>query len=137
MDSQWTVLRPTHHRGRAYRPKQVRRIPLEGATTLAQWKAYLGHRRLDQIKRIHINSFIAARQKAGMSARTVNLEVTVFRNMMNRAIDEKWILLAFSGARMTEALRLRWSDVDWDNHQLTIGSEAEVKNRKWPRRLTY
>ncbi len=40
-------------------------------------------------------------------------------------------LLCFSGARMAEALRLRWSDVDWDNRQLTIGSDGEVKNRKW------
>ena len=160
-----------------------------------QWKTHLGHMRLDKIKRIHINDFIAARQAAGMSARTVNLEVTVFRNVMRRGIDEKWIvhlptenlrplkskphkrqlfarkdidnllaiglkpvfangrlakageegqglqngqefvdylrLLSFSGARMTEAMRLRWSDVDWDNRQLTIGSDGEVKNRKW------
>jgi integrase len=160
-----------------------------------QWKTHLGHVRLDKIKRIHIDNFIAARQKVGMSARTVNLEVTVFRNVMKRAIDEKWILhlptenlrplkskphkrqlfarkdidnllsislkpvfvkgrlakegeegqrlqngqefadylrlLCFSGARMTEAMRLRWSDVDWDNRQLTIGSDGEVKNRKW------
>lgn len=160
-----------------------------------QWKAHLGERRLDHIKRIHIDSFIAARQAAGKSARTVNLEVIVFRNVMKRAIDQKWIthlptenlrplkskprkrelvlrpnidklletctkpffiqsrlakegekaealangqefadylrLLCFSGARMSEALRLRWSDVDWNNRQLTIGSDGEVKNRKW------
>ena len=151
--------------------------------------------RLDKIKRVHIENFIAKRQKAGMSARTVNLEVTIFRSVMKRAIDAKWIvylptenlrplesrphkrqlfsreaidnllsvclkpiivqgrlgkegeegrallngqefsdyvrLLCFSGARITEALRLRWSDVDWRNHQLTIGSDGEVKNRKW------
>ncbi len=160
-----------------------------------QWKTHLGHVRLDKIKRIHIDNFIAARQRGGRSARTVNLEVTVFRNIMRRAIDEKWIvhlpaenlrplkskphkrqliarkdidnllsiclkplflqgrlakegeegqrlqngqefadylrLLCFSGARMTEAMRLRWSDVDWDNGQLAIGSDGEVKNRKW------
>jgi integrase len=160
-----------------------------------QWKNHLGHVRLDKIKRIHIDRFIAARQKAGMSARTVNLEVTILRNVMNRAIDEKWIihlptenlrslkskprkrqlfprenldnlfsvclkpifingrlakdgergqallngqefadylkLLCFTGARMSEALRLRWSDVDWNNRQLTLGSDGEVKNRKW------
>src|ERR1035438_8844584 len=42
-----------------------------------QWKSHLGQVRLDQIKRIHVDSFIAARQKSGRSARTVNLEVTV------------------------------------------------------------
>jgi len=160
-----------------------------------QWKAHLGHMRLDQIKRIHIDSFIAARQKSGKSARTVNLEVTIFRNVMNRAIDQKLILhlptenlrplkskprkrqlvlrqeidnlltvchqsrfansrvvqhgeqgqsmvngqefadylrlLCFSGARKAEGTRLRWADVDLKNRQLTIGSDGEVKNRKW------
>jgi hypothetical protein len=57
-----------------------------------QWKSHLGHIRLDQIKRIHIDHFIAARQKAGKSARTVNLEVTIFRNVLRRAIDQKLIL---------------------------------------------
>jgi integrase len=56
-----------------------------------QWKKHLGHLRLDKIRRIHIDSFIAKRQKKGLAARTVNLEVTVFRNVMNRAIDAKWI----------------------------------------------
>ena len=46
----------------------------------------------EKIKRIQIASFIAARQKAGMSARPVKLEVTSLRNVMKRAIDEKWIL---------------------------------------------
>ncbi|MEI6391408.1 MAG: integrase [Verrucomicrobiota bacterium] len=160
-----------------------------------QWKTHLGQIRLDKIKRTHIDQFIAARQKTGMSARTVNLEVTILRNVMNRAIDEKWILhlptenlrplkskprkrhlfpredmdnlfsvclkpifasgglanegekgqallngqefsdylklLCFSGARMSEALRLRWLDLDWNNGQLTIGSDGEVKNRRW------
>jgi len=162
---------------------------------IKQWKSHLGHMRLDKIKRIHVDGFIAARQKAGKSARTVNLEVTVFRNVLNRAIDEKLILqlptenlrplksknhkrhlftrndidailsiglkplflhgsiakdgdkgeslqngqefadylglLCFSGARMTEALHLRWPDVNWDMRQLSIGADGEAKNRKW------
>lgn len=39
-------------------------------------------------------------------------------------------LLAFSGARMTEALHLKWSDVDWEREHLTIGSDGETKNGK-------
>jgi len=70
-----------------------RASPLETEQyAINQGKAHLGQRRLDQIKRVHSDSFIAARQKAGKSAWTVNLEVTVFRNVMKRAIDEKWIL---------------------------------------------
>jgi integrase len=159
------------------------------------WKKHLGHLRLDQIKRIHIDGFISARQEASKSARTVNLEVIIFRNVMKRAIDQKLLnrlptenlrplkskprkrqlflrkdidrllatcleprfingrvvksgetghllkngrefadylrFLCFSGARMTETMRLRWSDVDWDNGQLTIGSDGEVKNYEW------
>ncbi len=38
-------------------------------------------------------------------------------------------LMAFCGARMTETLHLKWSDVNWDRKQLTIGSDGETKNR--------
>ncbi len=174
--------------------KRASTLETEGYA-INQWKEHLGHMRLDKIRRIHVDSYIAARQKEKKSARTVNLEVTVFRNVMKRAIDQKWIshlptenlrplkskprkrklyerqeieslaaialrpiflegkrvkegekgktllngqefhdylrLLAFSGARMSEALRLQWSDVDWTNRQLTIGSDGEVKNRQW------
>ncbi len=33
-------------------------------------------------------------------------------------------LMAFSGARMREALRLKWTDVDFERKQLTIGATA-------------
>lgn len=163
--------------------------------TIGHWKSHLGHLRLDKIKRIHIESYIAARQKLGRSARTVNLDVTIFRNVMKRAIDLKWIshlptenlrplkskprkrelfsresldrlvavcreplfisgrvakpgeqgqplnngqevsdflrLLFFTGARMAEAMRIRWADVDWNNQQITVGWDGESKNRKW------
>ncbi|MDB6125212.1 MAG: Integrase family protein [Pedosphaera sp.] len=47
--------------------------------------------RVDKINRTLINSFIAKRQSAGLAARTVNLEVTVLRNVLNKAIDDKWL----------------------------------------------
>jgi integrase len=37
-------------------------------------------------------------------------------------------LLAYSGVRMREGLRLKWSDVDWARAQLTIGSDGLTKN---------
>jgi len=143
-----------------------------------RWIEHLGHVRLDRITRALINSFIAKRQGAGRSGRTVNLEVICFRNVMKRAIDDGWInslptqnlrplkwtphkrelfsaaqinelcdkaievskngqefadyirFLAFSGARMSEALRLKWADVDWENKQLTIGADGLSKNHK-------
>lgn len=36
--------------------------------------------------------------------------------------------LAFSGAREKEALRIRWSDVDFDRERVTIGSDGLSKN---------
>ena len=39
-------------------------------------------------------------------------------------------LLAYSGAREQEALRLRWSDVDSQRKQLTIGADGDTKNSK-------
>ncbi len=56
-----------------------------------RWCQHLGQVRLDKITRALVNSFIAKRQGSGKSARTVNLEVTIFRNVMNRAVDDKWI----------------------------------------------
>jgi len=42
-----------------------------------------------------INAFIAKRQSAGMSGRTVNLDVIVLRNVLRRAID-RWLIPAKS-----------------------------------------
>ena len=50
-----------------------------------------GTLRLDKIKRVHLDHFIAQRQMAGVAARTVNLEITVLRNVLNRAIDHNII----------------------------------------------
>jgi len=135
--------------------------------------------RLDKITRALINSFIAKRQVEGRTGRTVNLEVTVFRNVMNRAVDDKWIhslptenlrplkwtppkrplvstqdierlcqtavaghfnngqefadyvrLMAYCGSRRHENLGLKWSDVDWQNKQLTVGADGLAENRK-------
>jgi integrase len=39
-------------------------------------------------------------------------------------------LMAYSGARRNEALRLKWSDVNWQQAQLTIGSDGLNKDRE-------
>jgi integrase len=174
--------------------KRASTLETEGYA-LDRLKEHLGHLRLDKIKRIHIDSYIKKRKAAGLSARTVNLEVTVFRNVMNRAIDAKWItslptenlrplksqrekrplytseqierlcsigmkpifhggatgqasqqgqplqnaqqfsdyirLMCYCGARLSESLRLRWADVDWQKRQLIIGSDGQAKNGQW------
>jgi integrase len=145
---------------------------------LKAWVEHLGETRVDRITPAMINAFIAKRQGQGLNARTVNLGVTVLRNVLRRAIDDGWLkrlptenlrplkwtprkrelfsavqidelcaqaieiskngrefvdyirLLAYSGARMAEALRLKWSDVDRERKQLTIGADGLSKNRK-------
>jgi integrase len=145
---------------------------------LNAWVEHLADTRIDRINRAMINAFIAKRQGDGRSPRTVNLGVTVLRNVLKRAIDDGWLktlptenlrplkytprkrglfssadidklcnnaleiskngaeftdyirLLTYSGARMAEALRLKWSDVDWQQKQLTIGADGLSKNRK-------
>ena len=39
-------------------------------------------------------------------------------------------LMAFSGARDKEALKLKWTDVDWKRQQLIIGSDRVKQKRK-------
>lgn len=145
---------------------------------LTQWKAHLGETRLDKITKPMITGFIAKRQVEGVSGRTVNLAVTVLRNVLKRAIDDGWLqrlptenlrplkwtarkkelvpleqinklceaalevskngvefcdyikLMAFCGSRMSETLRLKWSDVDFGQRQITIGSDGLAKNHK-------
>ncbi len=142
------------------------------------WVDHMGGIRLDKIRRIHVNKFIEKRQSAGMSGRTVNLDVIALRNVLKRAVDDEWLkvlptenlrplkwtpktrglvsqadidrlceaaievskngqefadylrLMAYSGARRNEALRLKWSDVNWQQAQLTIGSDGLNKGRE-------
>lgn len=61
-------------------------------STLAQWTEHLGGLRLDQLKRVHVNRFIERRMKAGLSPRTVNLDVIALRNVLKRAVDDGLIL---------------------------------------------
>jgi integrase len=57
-------------------------------STLAQWTEHLGGLRLDQLERVHVNRFIERRMKAGLSPRTVNLDVIALRNVLKRAVDD-------------------------------------------------
>lgn len=146
--------------------------------SLKLWSKHFGDTRLDRINRVMINAFIAKRQAAGISGRTVNIDVIALRSLLKRAVEEKWIkslptenmrplkwisrrrelvpwtgieavcaaslqaskngqqlcdyvkLMAFCGARRNETLRLKWSDVDWNRRQLSIGTDGLSKNRK-------
>jgi integrase len=38
--------------------------------------------------------------------------------------------MAYCGSRLSETLRLKWTDMDWQQRQLTIGSDGLSKNHK-------
>ncbi len=147
-------------------------------THISHWIAHLGQTRLDRITPAAINAFIAKRQGAGKHARTVNLGVTMLRNVLKRAIADGYLrrlpmenlrplkvatrkrrlytleeiekvcaagmeasknglqlvdylrVMAFSGARMSETLRIKWADVDWGRRQLHVGADGLAKNHE-------
>jgi integrase len=39
-------------------------------------------------------------------------------------------LLQYCGSRMAETLRLRWSDVKWEQEQIVIGADGDSKNHE-------
>ncbi|HEV2211093.1 MAG TPA: site-specific integrase [Verrucomicrobiae bacterium] len=154
---------------------------------LKGWIEHLGGSRLDKIGLRHINAYIAKRLEAGLSKRTVKLDLVYLGNVLNHAhaeglinvvpklgrearkrlkstpprrplftpehlealctaamdteedgspVTKNWLqfcdyirLLAYCGAREQEALKLRWSDVDFEREQLTIGSDGDTKNK--------
>ena len=164
----------------------------QGALNL--WTEHMGETRVDRINKAQINAFIAKRQGAGISGRTVNLDVIALRNVLKKAVDDGWLkylptenlrplkwtarkgglvtaadiaklseaafkpiyaqsrlarpgetgkqlknarqfadylwLMAYTGARRNEALRLRWADVDFERGQITIGADGLAKNRE-------
>jgi hypothetical protein len=78
---------------------------LDGERHLNHWIEHLGETRLDRITKPMISAFIKKRQANGESGRTLNLCVTVLRNVLKKAIDDGWI------TRLpTENLRLaKWT----------------------------
>ena len=81
------------------------------------WIKHLGEVRLDRINRAMVNSYTAKRQAAGLTGRTVNLEVICFRNVMKKAIDDGWIM-----SLPTQNLR----PLKWTPHKRELVSAAEI-----------
>jgi integrase len=50
--------------------------------------------------------------------------------MTGQTVSDFIKLMAYCGGRWAETLRLQWADVDFQNNQLTIGSDGRTKNRK-------
>ncbi len=55
------------------------------------WLAHLGDLRLNEIKRAHLNGYLAKRRAAGVSPRSVNREMIALRNVLKRALEDGWL----------------------------------------------
>ncbi len=63
-------------------------------------------------------------------------EVAKQASKNGQAFTDYLRLLQFSGARRSEALRIKWKDVNFHNGHLTIGAEGDAKNRE-PRHVDF
>lgn len=59
---------------------------------LELWKEHFGRIRLNSIHISMIRKFMAKRQAAGMSGRTVNLDVIALRNVLKMAVEDGWLV---------------------------------------------
>ena len=57
-------------------------------------------------------------------------EVALFASKNGRQFVDYLRFLQYSGARRSEALRVRWQDVDFEHGHVTIGAEGDSKNRE-------
>ncbi len=74
---------------------------------LRRWHEHFGPElRVWQVAKAHINGFMAWRQSQDVSARTVNMELVVLRNVLRKAVDYGYrAALPIEGVKVAEALR--------------------------------
>lgn len=75
---------------------------------LARWKEHLGEIRLDRITKAMVLDLRDKRQADGLKPRTLNLDVLMLRNLLNRALDEGWLkILPTEGIRPLRSVARR------------------------------
>lgn len=156
--------------------KKPATVKNEGVQISGVLKPFFGKLRLDLITQHQVEDFRARRLKAKRSARTVNLNIVVLRNVLTKAMAfsylktdptkhlqplkmvrkmkvflpletirkaAEWVrknvreggaiadailFLAFTGARRSEGLAVRWEDVDFKQERVWIGASGDTKN---------
>lgn len=58
---------------------------------LGHWTGYFGETRLHQIRLPRIKHFITEKRAEGWSPRTANLAVTCLRNVLKKAVEDRWL----------------------------------------------
>jgi integrase len=100
------------------RPKAPRTIR-EERLVLTRWKSHLGNTRIDQISPAQVSAYRSARLVDGLSPRTINLHLTVLRNVFAKAVEDGILLEIprFRRFRNSEArapARPRLSDAEFE-----------------------
>jgi integrase len=81
--------------------------------------------------------WVAKRKKLYSAAEIENLCRAALEVSKNGIVfGDLMRFLSYSGTRISETLRLKWSDVDWQQEQITIGSDGLAKNHK-PRSVDF
>lgn len=98
---------------------------------LGLWVAHMGETRLDRITKAQINTFRANRQAAGISGRTVNLDVIALRNVLNKAVEDGWLkslpTLGMKPLKWTPKKQTPlWTEADID--RICAAASTEGKN---------
>lgn len=103
----------------AERPPKSRRTIREERLILQKWKKHLGKTRLDQVTPMQVAAYRNDRLAQGLSPRTINLHLTVLRNVFAKAVEEEILpeLPRFRRFRNSEArapARPRLSDAEFE-----------------------
>jgi integrase len=81
--------------------------------------------------------WVAKRKKLYTAAEIENLCQAALEVSKNGVVfGDLMRFLSYCGTRISETLRLKWSDVDWQQEQITIGSDGLAKNHK-PRSVDF
>lgn len=104
----------------AERPPKAARTIREERLVLDRWKAHLGNTRIDQISPAQIAAYRDARLKEGLSPRTINLHVTVLRNVLAKAVDDGQLrevpkIRRFKNSEARPPARPRLSDKEFED----------------------
>lgn len=103
----------------AERPPKSPRTIYEERLILDKWKAHLGSTRIDQISPAQISAYRDARLVSGVAPRTINLHLTVLRNVLAKGVADGILselprLRRFRNSESRAPSRPRLSDADFE-----------------------
>lgn len=104
---------------KAERPPKSARTIREERLILNRWIAHLGRTRIDLVAPAQISAYRSARLVDGLAPRTINLHLTVLRNVFAKAVEDGILLelprfRRFKNSEARAPLRPRLSDTEFN-----------------------